>query len=86
MGGAATAQRLSSIVDLEDAIASLPADTRAVADRLFTVATTTGRLVAPPEMHAWITKLFGSVDAVARPHDPQNRASSAFSALQRASL
>ena len=53
-----------SIVELEDAIASLPADTRAAADRLFTVSTTTGHLVAPPQMDAWITKLFGSVDAV----------------------
>jgi hypothetical protein len=64
-GGEATAKRLSgSIVDLEDAIASLPADARAVADRLFTVSTTTGHLDAPPQMNAWITKLFGSVEAV----------------------
>src|SRR4029078_9467728 len=40
------------------------ADARAVADRLFTVSMTTGHLDAPPAMHAWITKLFGSVDAV----------------------
>jgi hypothetical protein len=53
-----------SIVGLEDAIASLPADARAAADRLLRVSTTTGRLEAPPEMHAWITKLFGSLDAV----------------------
>lgn len=45
-------------------MASLPADTRAAATRLFTVSTTTGRLVAPAAMHPWITKLFGSVDAV----------------------
>jgi hypothetical protein len=57
-----------SIVDLEDAIASLPAEARAVADRLFTVSTTTGRLDAPPAMHAWITKLFGSVEAVSTQH------------------
>jgi len=64
-GGEATAKRLSgSIVDLEDAIAGLPADARAVADRLFTVSTTTGHLEAPPQMNAWITKLFGSVEAV----------------------
>lgn len=55
---------MRSIVDLEDAIASLPADARAAADRIFAVSTTTGRLDAPAEMHAWITKLFGSVDAV----------------------
>ena len=53
-----------SIIDLEDAIASLPGEARAAAVRLFTVSTTTGRLEAPPEMHAWITKLFGSLDAV----------------------
>jgi len=64
-GGEATAKRLTrSIVDLEDAIASLPADARAVADRLFTVSTTTGHLEPPPQMSAWITKLFGSVEAV----------------------
>ena len=58
-------QRMTrSIVDLEDAIADLPAPARAAADRLFTVSTTTGTLDPPPEMHAWITKLFGSVDAV----------------------
>ena len=55
---------MTSIVDLEDAIASLPAEVRAAADRIFAVSTTTGRLDAPAEMHAWITKLFGSVDAV----------------------
>jgi hypothetical protein len=55
---------VTSIVGLEDAIAALPADARAAADRLFTVSTTTGRLDPPPEMHAWIAKLFGSVDAV----------------------
>ena len=64
-GGEATARPLTrSIVDLEDAIADLPAPARAAAERLFTVSTTTGTLDAPPEMHAWITKLFGSVDAV----------------------
>ena len=55
---------MTSIVGLEDAIASLPAEARAAADRIFAVSTTTGRLDAPAEMHPWITKLFGSVDAV----------------------
>ena len=60
-----TATRLTrSVVDLEDAIASLPSEARAAADRLFSISATTGRLDAPPEMHAWIAKLFGSVDAV----------------------
>lgn len=53
-----------SIVDLEDALAGLPPEARAAATRLFTVSTTTGRLDAPPDMEAWITKLFGSLDAV----------------------
>lgn len=55
---------MSSIVDLEDAIAGLPADVRAIADRIFTVSSTTGRLDAPAEMHPWITRIFGSVEAV----------------------
>jgi len=55
---------MTGIVDLDDAIASLPPDARAAADRLLSVSTTTGRLDAPPEMHAWITKQFGSLAAV----------------------
>ena len=55
---------MTTIVDLEDAIARLPPDARSAADRLLTVSTTVGRLDPPPEMHGWITKLFGSVDAV----------------------
>ncbi|HEY6957749.1 MAG TPA: hypothetical protein VI814_02895 [Candidatus Limnocylindria bacterium] len=55
---------MTSIVQLEDAIADLPAEARSAADRIFAVSTTTGRLDAPAEMHPWITKLFGSVDAV----------------------
>ena len=57
-----------TILDLEDAIGGLPADARAAADRIFTVSTTTGRLDAPASMHAWIAKLFGSVDAVSTQH------------------
>jgi hypothetical protein len=53
-----------SIVDLEDAVASLPAPARAAAGRILTVSTTTGRLEPPLEMHDWIRKFFGSVDAV----------------------
>lgn len=54
----------ASIVDLEEAVASLPADARAAAGRILAITTTTGRLEPPPEMHEWIRKLFGSVDAV----------------------
>ncbi|MEX2046806.1 MAG: hypothetical protein WEE03_06560 [Chloroflexota bacterium] len=53
-----------SIVDLEDAVASLPAGARAAAGRILQISTTTGRLDPPPEMHEWIRKLFGSVEAV----------------------
>ena len=54
----------ASIVDLEEAVASLPATTRAAAGRILVISTTTGRLEPPPEMHDWIRKFFGSVDAV----------------------
>ncbi|HEU5287159.1 MAG TPA: hypothetical protein VFV20_02055, partial [Candidatus Limnocylindria bacterium] len=63
-GGAAATRGMTTIVDLEEQIAGLPAEARAAASRIFTVSTTTGVLDAPPEMHAWIAKLFGSVDAV----------------------
>jgi hypothetical protein len=53
-----------SIVDLEEAVASLPTAARAAAGRILSISTTTGRLDAPPEMHEWIRKFFGSVDAV----------------------
>ncbi|MGH2492642.1 MAG: hypothetical protein ACRDF9_14185, partial [Candidatus Limnocylindria bacterium] len=54
----------TSILDLEEAVASLPAGARAAAARILQISTTTGRLEPPPEMHEWIRKLFGSVDAV----------------------
>jgi hypothetical protein len=60
-GGTATARL---IIDIQDAIEALPADARAAAERIFTVSVTTGRLDPPVAMHPWITKLFGSVEAV----------------------
>jgi hypothetical protein len=63
-GGAVTARLTRSIIDLPEAIESLPAGPRAAAHRLFRVDVTIGRLDPPREMHAWITKQFGSVDAV----------------------
>ena len=54
----------ASIVALEELVASLPAEARAATDRIFAVSTTTGRLDPPAEMHEWIRKFFGSVDAV----------------------
>ena len=56
----------ASIVDLEEAVASLPATARAVAGRILAISTTIGRLEPPPEMHEWIRKFFGSVEAVRR--------------------
>jgi hypothetical protein len=53
-----------SVADLEELLARLPAETHAAASRLYRVSTTVGRLDPPPEMTAWIEKLFGSVDAV----------------------
>ena len=52
------------VIDLEELVASLPADARAAAGRIFSISTTTGRLDPPPEMHEWIRKFFGSVSAV----------------------
>jgi len=54
----------ASIVDLEEAVASLPAAARAAAGRILAISTTIGRLEPPPEMHEWIRKFFGSVEAV----------------------
>jgi hypothetical protein len=54
----------ASIVELEERIAALPPEARAAAERIFAVSSTVGRLDPPPEMRDWITKQFGSVDAV----------------------
>src|SRR3989442_14390797 len=56
--------RSVSIVELEERIASLDPETRAAAERIFSVTTTVGRLDPPVEMREWITKQFGSVHAV----------------------
>ena len=55
---------MSSIVELEELIARLTGEARGAARRIFKVTTTTGTLIAPAEMEGWITKLFGSLDAV----------------------
>jgi len=52
------------ITDLPHLIDALPPEDRAVANRIFDVSSTTGRLVVPEAMHAWIEEFFGSVDAV----------------------
>jgi hypothetical protein len=53
-----------SIAELEERIAALRPEARAAAERIFAVSSTVGRLDPPPEMRDWITKQFGSVDAV----------------------
>ena len=53
-----------NITGLARLISALPAEGRAVAERIFDVVTTTGRLVPPEAMRTWIEKSFGSVDAV----------------------
>jgi hypothetical protein len=52
------------ITDLPELIKALPPDERDLAERIFEVSATTGRLDPPEAMHAWIEKSFGSVDAV----------------------
>src|SRR3989475_10941102 len=53
-----------SVVELAERIAALPTDAKAAADRIFAVSTSIGRLDPPPEMREWITKQFGSDEAV----------------------
>jgi hypothetical protein len=52
------------ITDLPNLINALQPEDRAVADRIFDVGTTAGRLDLPEAMHAWIEESFGSVEAV----------------------
>ncbi len=52
------------ITDLDALIEGLPPEEREIADRLFDVRATTGRLEVPEEMRGWVEKTFGSVDAV----------------------
>src|SRR5918997_2352019 len=52
------------ITDLPGLISALPSEDRAIAERIFDVSTTKGRLDPPEAMHAWIEKSFGSVDRV----------------------
>ena len=55
---------MSGIADLPQLIDALPADDRRRARDLYDVSLTTGRLVAPPELHDWLIEHFGSVEAV----------------------
>jgi hypothetical protein len=62
--GSRPPESASSIVDLPDIVAKLSAHERERFSRLIRVTRATGRLRPPPEMHQWITGLFGSVAAV----------------------
>lgn len=55
---------MSSILDLEELVAGLPPAVAAAARRIFAITASTATLEAPAEMEAWITRAFGSVDAV----------------------
>lgn len=59
---------LRDITHLPDLISALPDAERQRAERIFHVVSSIGSLVAPPTMHTWIERLFGSVDAVSRQH------------------
>src|SRR5918998_6332408 len=52
------------IADLPALIKALPPEDRSLAERIFNVSATTGRLDAPEGMRPWIEEFFGSVDAV----------------------
>lgn len=56
----------NSIAYLPDIVASLPAADRDLCARLFHVGATVGEVVPPESMFGWITKQFGSVEAVRR--------------------
>ena len=52
-----------SIMQIEDAVASLDHEDRARFERIFSVSSTVGHLVPPDTMVPWIEKQFGSVEA-----------------------
>jgi len=54
----------NGIAQLEELVQALPAEERQRFARIFQVNTTVGELVAPPSMHEWIVKYFGSLEAV----------------------
>ena len=52
------------ITDVADLVSVLPAADREFFEHIFHVSTTVGYLNPPEEMHGWIEKHFGSVEAV----------------------
>jgi predicted HD phosphohydrolase len=55
-----------NIVHLEELVGALSSEERERFARVFQVNTTIGELRAPPSMHEWIQKYFGTVEAVQR--------------------
>ena len=55
-----------SILDLPGRIERLPDAARERIARLFTVELVDGRTDPPPDLHAWLERQFGSVEAVRR--------------------
>ncbi len=53
-----------SITQLPEILARLRPEDRRVFDRIFRVSATVGELVPPESMRGWITRFFGSVEAV----------------------
>lgn len=55
---------LRQIDHLDALVEALPADERAIFDRIFHLQISTGRLAAPPSMHDWLMENFGNVEQV----------------------
>jgi galactose-1-phosphate uridylyltransferase len=55
-----------SILDIEATVDSLPAEERALFQRIYTVTTAVGELRLPQSMQSWVQQQFGSVTAVTR--------------------
>lgn len=53
----------ANVADLDEIVQGLLPEKQQLFDRIFRVSVARGQLIPPPEMHAWITKLFGSVEA-----------------------
>jgi hypothetical protein len=56
----------TSIDRLPGLLAALPAEERAVAERLFAVVESEGTIAPPPEMEPWLARTFGAVEATLR--------------------
>jgi hypothetical protein len=58
------AHETASVLDIEQIVAELPTASRERFKRLFHVSSAVGEVMPPPQMHRWIERYFGSVDAV----------------------